>query len=82
MRSVDEGGVRIGELVVRVPGLSAADAQALGDAVARKVGAALASRAPTPLDLAALDLRLVLPRSTAPADLVDPIADAILARIG
>jgi hypothetical protein len=74
--------VHIDELVLRIPGLSAAEARTLGERVAERVGEQLAAIGGS-RNLHALDLRLTMPAGRQRTDaIIDHIADAIVARLG
>lgn len=71
---------RIDDLVLRLPGLRADDAERLARAVTRRVEEGLPPRR-RPLHLGRLDLRLSLPAGLSVETQAERIADAILHHI-
>jgi hypothetical protein len=72
--------VRIGELHLRVPGLSREEARQMGEEVARRVADGLPSCGCVS-QLGALDLRLSIPRATPRDRLAENIAQAIIEKL-
>ncbi len=72
--------IRIDQLRLRVPGLTAQEAHKLGEEVARRVADALPSYGRVE-HLASLDLRIFVPSGTPKDRLAERIAHEILRRI-
>ena len=68
--------VRIGEMSVRIPGLSAGEGRAFGVDVLRRVAERLASGG-APRSLGALDIKVRIPEGTPRHRLAETVADAI-----
>ena len=69
--------LRIEEMQLRVPGLSAEEGHTLGQEVAHRVADGLPDQV-RPLQLSALDLRVTVPTGTPRGRLAPSIAEAIL----
>lgn len=72
--------LRIKELRLRIPGLSAEEARGLGDEVAQRIADRLPDGA-RPQQLGALDLRVMVPTGTERDRLALLIAEAVLGRL-
>jgi hypothetical protein len=72
--------VHIGELKIRVPGLSRPAARELGRQVASEIAAGLQPGRHIP-DVSAVRIRVAMPAGTAPEQLSTAIARAILASL-
>lgn len=70
----------IGEIVLRVPGLTAARAQRLSEAVLERVRTGLPAEFQA-VDLSGVDLRVHVPLGLSDEDLADRVAKAILAQL-
>jgi hypothetical protein len=70
--------IHIGELRIRVPGLSQAGARALGERVAKDVAAGLAANGQPGRSLAGVRIQVAMPHGTAAGQLSGEIARAIL----
>lgn len=69
--------LRIGELVLRVPGIGTAEARRLVDEVLARIGAGLPEGSPG-VDLDRVELKLALPRGIGRDALAERIARAVL----
>jgi hypothetical protein len=69
--------VRIGELSLRIPGLSAGEGRALGAEVMRRVAERLPGKGAS-RSLSALDIKVKIPEGTPRHRLAETVADAIL----
>ncbi|HET6611390.1 MAG TPA: hypothetical protein VFG83_05355 [Kofleriaceae bacterium] len=74
--------VHIDELVLRIPGVSAAFARDLGERVARIIASRLATTTTPVADLSAIDLKLHMAPGTSTELMAEKLATAILARLG
>jgi hypothetical protein len=70
--------IHIGELRIRVPGLSQAAARALGERVAKDVAAGLAAGGELRQSLGGVRIQVAMPRETGTGQLSGEIARAIL----
>ena len=69
------------ELVISASGLPVEQARSVGEAVAQRLGEALAKR-PSAAEIGALDLRIQITPGMSTGRIVEAITDALLARIG